>query len=345
MSGARRVIYRMIGLASLFVMLSCGLGGCRRRIVQEDMQKPRATEQAQMKETEAPTERPSDNAPTAEPLPTEELVREAAPTEQAEELSETEILEATVEEDAPEAVAATEMLAATEMPAIAPQDGISSSNGGAAAAEEATDRLAETEIVEQESETNPADEGGAVGVIIDESAQFLRAGLGALYECEKGYVYIEGVADYVTAARGSAMHSLVVEAGGYNVAEKLQGAAPVVEADWVLRKNPNVIVKCVDSLGAGVTSSAAAQATIALLTSRPGWENIGAVMSRTIVLLSEELLKTEEGRLLAKLYIAEAMYPTLFAQKSIAKIAEELAAAGGKSFMDGLYVYSVSNGL
>jgi len=332
---ARIAVLMILGLSLLMA------GGCRRRIAKEEIPDVDLPAQQEAQATEAPTRQAAEIRAAETPPPSEEPVREAVPTEQAEQMSEQEAVEAETDDEA----ALVAEVAEPEAPAMHSMPSEQGETAVAVPEIEAMDSLTETVLAEQESETNPSDEGNAVGIIIDANAQFLRAGLGALYECERGYVYFEMAQAFETVSRASEVHALIVEAGGYNVAERLAGAAPVAEADWVVRKNPNVIVKCVGSLGAGVTSTAAARAEMAELSGRPGWDGVSAVVNRTMVMISSELLETAEGRLLAKLYIAEAMYPVLFADTSIAEIARAMAEAGGKRFDDGVYVYSTSQGL
>ena len=354
-SADNRILHRRIAAyaARLVLLCLCGVAlcGCRRRIAREDLPAPAATAPSASQDDTTPTSTPS--APshlapdTSEPpAPTDELSNASVRAEQAKAMSDAELLDATIDDEAANEADTAIVTSPAPLSTITPalQDATADANTGTITPD-APNTLAESVSADADSETNPANEGGAVGIILDASALFLRMGLGSLYECEKGNVYLETGTPYVTASRTSSLHGLITDAGGYNIAEKLQGNAPVVETDWVVRKNPNVIVKFTDALGAGVTSAAAAQAEIALLSSRPGWEAINAIVNRRIVVLSNELLASDEGRLLAKLYIAEAMYPVLFASKSVSSIAAELEAAGGRRFTNGLYAYSISSGL
>ena len=333
---------RMICLLALAAV--CAFGGCRQRIVQEEAvatAAPARTEAPSLPEHEsAPAEAP----PTATPAPSAppEPARETAPAERAPDISTQEVLDAEAAERA-----AADAETADDSAFLSGSAPGTDAADDAAATEDAPapDSLTDTTPADTSGAANPSDKGGAVGVIIDTNAKFLRNGLGALYECEKGNIYFETADAYMTVSRASNLHTLILEAGGYNVAEKLQGETPIVADDWVIRKNPNVIVKCTNTLGAGVTDNAAALAELSALSSRSGWNGISAVANRTMLLLSADLFETDEGRLLAKLYIAEAMYPQLFAETGIDGIVQALAEAGGKPFTDGVYAVSTSDGL
>ena len=192
-----------------------------------------------------------------------------------------------------------------------------------------------------DEEAKPSDKGGAVGIIIDLYTNFLSERQGELYECQKGYVYFETAEDYRTVNRTAYEHNLILESGGYNIAEKLRDDALTVAADWVVRKNPTIIVRCVDSdvLGDGITDISAAMAVRDSIFSRLGWDGINAVIERKVLLLSSQLFSTDEGRLIAKLYIARAMYPKLFSETDITAFYQEIKDVGGVDFTNGIYVY------
>lgn len=139
----------------------------------------------------------------------------------------------------------------------------------------------------------------------------LESAVGSLFECKRLYVYWETPEDYRTVFKTSPEHGVIVQAGGYDVAAKRKEDALTVDDGWVARKAPGCIVKCVDGsvLGSGVHGTQAAQAVLSSLQARPGWEAMDAVRTRTVVVLSGELLETRWGRLAAALCVAGAMYP------------------------------------
>lgn len=58
-----------------------------------------------------------------------------------------------------------------------------------------------------------------------------------------------------------------------------------------------------------------------------------------VLLLSDELFATDEGRLLAKLLIARELYPTLFGEGDIDNFMAEIRDGGGQDFTVGVYAY------
>ena len=190
--------------------------------------------------------------------------------------------------------------------------------------------------------TLDADGDGTLGLIIDRHTGLLSGGLGSLFECQRLYVYLEHLSDFQTVNRNSPLHGLIVDSGGFNAAARRGNDALTVDADWVVRQNPAVIIRTVtpDVLGANVTDTTRAAALRSELLERPGLESTTAVLDRRVLLLSAELLQTYEGQLLAKLYIANVMYPALFAETGIAQLKYEISAAGGTDFVRGLWAFS-----
>ena len=311
---------------------------CRQRItdippVTEAAAEPQTPEQPEMPEDQSdePIQTPQPTTPPESPPPT-------APAETITEQFEVEINMAEPE--------VLELLPDAEAPDSATErgNGESSSELPPAAGEAGSSTVQLPESSDVAGETNLTDSGtGTLGTIIDQYTTLLSSGLGSLYECEKGYIYYERVTDYQTVNRSSAEHSLIVESGGYNVAEKLSGDALTVDSGWILRKNPTVIVKCVGAgvLGGGITSSGRAETVANEILTRPGLEISSSVINRSVVLISEELLSSDDGRLLAKLYIANAMYPSLFSEVELAEFYELIKASGGVDFTTGLFHYAV----
>ena len=191
-------------------------------------------------------------------------------------------------------------------------------------------------------ETTLDDDGdGTLGIIIDQYTGILNRGLGSLFECQRVYVYLERLDDFHTVNRNSFEHNLIIESGGHNAAARRGNDALLVDADWVVRQNPEIIIRIVstDVLGPGVTSTAQAAAVRSNLLYRPGLEGVSAVINRRILLLSDALLQSEEGRLIAKLYIAHTMYPTLFSDVNIADVAHQIKESGGMDYTIGVLVH------
>ena len=172
----------------------------------------------------------------------------------------------------------------------------------------------------------------------------LQERTGSLFECKRVNVYWETAEDHVTVHKTGPEHTLILNAGAYDVSARLLPDNLRVDDGWVARKNPQVIVKIVDSgvLGSGVGGTGAAQAIARRLRNREGWASVDAVQDGKVLLLSEELLEAPHLQLAAMLFIAKTAYPEAFAdtdpEEALRMLAEEatgLIPAGTYAYRDG----------
>jgi len=189
--------------------------------------------------------------------------------------------------------------------------------------------------------TLDADGEGTLGLLLDHHVGILNRGLGSLFECQRLYVYFEHLADFHTVNRSSAEHSLIIDSGGFNAAARRGNDSLVVDEAWVQRQNPAVIIRTVSSgiLGSNVIDISHAAVLRNEVLERPGFENVNAIIHRRVLLLSNELLQSYEGRLIAKLHIAHTMYPTLFGDVNLTELYTEIAAAGGRDYTRGIFAF------
>ncbi|MGI5897365.1 MAG: hypothetical protein ACOX6U_10505 [Oscillospiraceae bacterium] len=182
-----------------------------------------------------------------------------------------------------------------------------------------------------DGQAKPSEEGNTIGAVVDQYTNLLNEGLGTLYECQIPFVYLELVPEYQTINRNSSLHQFILEAGGYNVAEKLMDDSLVVNTEWLKRKNPGLIVKFVSPsvLGSNVTSTQAASSFYSQYVSQNGWNGISAVINRKVILLSSELLNSENGKFIGKLYLARAMHPELFSDFDVDSICSQVLGEKG----------------
>lgn len=134
---------------------------------------------------------------------------------------------------------------------------------------------------------------------------------------DKATVYFEGYSDYSTVARGAGGDELVTLAGGINIAGQENMKYPKVSAEWVLQKNPQVIVKTIScnnrAMGEGFTDKNKVEALYDSVVSRTGWNELSAVKNNKVVLLAQDIGTTPDGSIIGLLYMAKTMYPDRFA--------------------------------
>lgn len=162
----------------------------------------------------------------------------------------------------------------------------------------------------------------------------LDSGTGKLFPCEYLTVYFES-ANGSAYGQGTAANSVIVGASAENVAALSRGENKYNDA-WIASKNPDLIVKCVErgKLGGGVYSLNAANTAHSNIYARAELSATKAVKNRRVVVIAEELLETENGRLSAKLIIASALYPALFTTLDINEMTQTLLP-------NGLYYYGI----
>ena len=165
--------------------------------------------------------------------------------------------------------------------------------------------------------------------------------MGSLFECQRANVYWETAQDHVTVFRTSPEHSMILNAGAYDVSARLLEENLKVDDGWVVRKNPGVIVKIVESsvLGSGVPSTNAVRAVCQSLIHRDGWSSIDAVRNGRVVLLSEELLQSPHLRTAAMLIIAKTASPELLADVDLDEALQMLKEEATGTLPAGIYYF------
>ena len=130
-----------------------------------------------------------------------------------------------------------------------------------------------------------------------------------VYSCQQRSVYLEFDADNVTTN----YCSLISATGSYNVAQNRDDMN--VTEDWVLGKNPDVIVKVVSDMGSAGTAYGA-------LTARfPG--------CRVLVVPGEAVYGSAAQTLYYQLCFGKLLYPEWYAEVDTAVVAAELGVSGG----------------
>lgn len=214
-------------------------------------------------------------------------------------------------------------------------------NSGAAEAPDAAQTATET-VGAEDAEKTGADESGETAASALSYYQTLLADrLGALFECQRLYLYWESVEDHVTVHKSSQEHRLILDSGAYDCSSKLAADALTVDDGWIARKDPGAVVKVVDSsvLGSGVYSTAAAQTVRDALAAREGWSGLDAVKNGRVILLSQELLATQAGRTAAQVLLAKAMYPSLLSDTDADEALSALMAESGRT-LSGTFIFA-----
>ncbi|MHC1745090.1 MAG: ABC transporter substrate-binding protein [Syntrophobacteraceae bacterium] len=105
------------------------------------------------------------------------------------------------------------------------------------------------------------------------------------------WVYVESYSDYLAAGPTSGGHEMCVLAGGRNIAEEMAIPFPRVTSEWVVSRNPEVIVKAGSfstSYGGG-DSGAALNGRRDSIMQRPAWNLVQAVTSGRVHVLDSSI--------------------------------------------------------
>ncbi|MFZ2833695.1 MAG: ABC transporter substrate-binding protein [Methanothrix sp.] len=139
-------------------------------------------------------------------------------------------------------------------------------------------------------------------------------------------VYFMSMGDfYQTAGSDSTGNKRIEMAGGYNIGRNLTGIVPAVDAEWIIDKNPEVIVYSIrpDQYRATfprIEEMAAKRDEIAAL---PGFDRIDAVKSGRVHVIDIGTLSGPRG-IVGLLYLASWFYPDRFTDVDPAAVHEEM---------------------
>ncbi len=134
--------------------------------------------------------------------------------------------------------------------------------------------------------------------------------------------YWEGYTDYTSVAGGSGGDEIIALAGCSNVYTAGGGGTyPTISDEWILQKNPQVMVKMVSGtkfiLGKTINDYTAASALYNTIVARPGWKDLSAVKNEKIIILNSSVGTTAFGCAVAPLMVAKVAYPEKFADINV----------------------------
>jgi iron complex transport system substrate-binding protein len=128
------------------------------------------------------------------------------------------------------------------------------------------------------------------------------------------WVYAESYGDYAAAGPTSGGHEMCVLAGGRNIAEDMAIPIPRVTPEWVVTRNPEVIIKAgsfASSYGAGDSGVALNHRRDAIMR-RPAWNLIQAVTSGRVHVLDSSIWVGPRA-VIGLAYLVQWLHPNLIA--------------------------------
>jgi iron complex transport system substrate-binding protein len=171
-----------------------------------------------------------------------------------------------------------------------------------------------------------------------EFIEFFQKYLGLILERTKGIkkklkVYLE-YQDYSTVSGGSGGDELLKIVGLENIASEFKIPFPKVSPEWVLAKNPDVIIK-VPRLGVKEVN----EDIFKELINRPGWKELKAVKEGKVHLVSYYEIWAGPKAIIGALYLAKWCYPDAFLDINPEAIHKELAKKFYHEDLKGVYVW------
>lgn len=203
--------------------------------------------------------------------------------------------------------------------------------------EQAKETATQTVAAEKAEQMGVSEDAEAADSALTYFTVLLQDKMGSLFECQRLNVYWETAQDHVTIHKTSPEHTLILNAGCYDVSARLLPENLLVDDGWVARKNPGVIVKIVDSGVLG--SERACQALIESLRSREGWSAIDAIQNHCVLLLSRELLDASYLQTAAMVMLAKTANPDLFTDVDLDQMLQMLMEEATGTLPAGSYYY------
>jgi len=171
----------------------------------------------------------------------------------------------------------------------------------------------------------------------DEVVGYIKEKVADIPSDERPRVYLdgraaEGTSDRRTRNAPDGVHQLCENAGGDNVASALSTSNPTVSAEWVLTKNPDVILGCDFGMegGYGADNLTQLKDHYDAMMSLPGSEGISAVKNCRVHIISNDIAFGPDY-FIALAYMAKMLHPAAFADLHPEKIHQD--------FMDQFYSY------
>lgn len=170
----------------------------------------------------------------------------------------------------------------------------------------------------------------------------LQDRLGTLMECQRLYIYWETETEWRTVYRTSPEHRIIMDSGCYDVSARLTEERLQVDAGWVVRKNPDMIVRVVPAgvLGSGVYSADEARQWRDGMFRREGWNGIPAVRTGRVALIAREMTEAPHMKLAAELLIAQTAYPELFGDVDVGEALKAMTEEATGSIPESLFFYN-----
>jgi len=138
-------------------------------------------------------------------------------------------------------------------------------------------------------------------------------------------VYIEGYSEYSAQGKDTGIDILTGIAKGYNIAAGLKEQYPKVTAEWILKENPQVIIKTVS-----LKPDKTLDQIRTYLVSRTGFETLDAIKNNLVFVMNGDLIYGPRSPA-GLVYLSKALHPDECKDLNPADVLKEYA----ESFVSG----------
>ncbi|MGD9124339.1 MAG: ABC transporter substrate-binding protein [Desulfarculaceae bacterium] len=122
-------------------------------------------------------------------------------------------------------------------------------------------------------------------------------------------VYMEGYSSMKAAGPGSSGYAMCLAAGGDPISASLAIPHPMISTEWLLRENPQVIVKVSNLMDSYDSENDSGLAAIyQSMVKRQGWDNLNAVRNKRVHVMAHDIW-VGPGMLLGLTHMAKWFYP------------------------------------
>jgi len=152
-------------------------------------------------------------------------------------------------------------------------------------------------------------------------------------------VYVESYTQYHTTGPGSGGHEMCIMAGGRNIASNFSIPYPEITPEWVLAKNPHVIIKAVSFSNCyAMIDSSLLKGVRNKIMARPAWDNIRSVRDGKVYVLSSDIWAGPRV-IVGISYMAKWFYPDMLRDFDPEELHGEYLERFQGIKYQGIYVY------
>jgi iron complex transport system substrate-binding protein len=154
-------------------------------------------------------------------------------------------------------------------------------------------------------------------------------------DSEKPTVYFEFYQAGYSAGPGNSFHDLLVETGAKNIVEEKNVAMPIVNAEYVIERKPDIIIRMSTYLDG--SDSGAFEYLQNEMMNRAGLNQVPAVQNGKVYVVRDTLIVAHE--VIGLLYYATWFHPDLFSDINPAAVYADYMQTFYGTTPQGVYVY------